>query len=779
MNAISKSPLTFLDNASPFDEAHERYADLGYHVLPIAEGGKYPAIVQHGEWEKFAGWPAYRETPADEQRRGAWSRMVDKGGYGAGIGILLNTPAGVDAAGQACVTVAIDFDPSPACQNEDEIQAAIMSVVSFAPVKRGQRGATALVRMPAHLAARGFDFAGPDGSKVQLLVNAQTVVPPSIHPETEQPYIWREPRILPHARDLPVLDPAALGAALAPLGYGTGGGGKHASVDAKAQREAEADIAVGEVRPDLIAGLDAATGRLGALWREGADAEFMQASLANGRARDVTGNGRRLELARQMSYADYTGAEFASAIENWPHAVGKGAVTPRDVARTWAVVRKATCDTADHFDAVDDAAEPGPAAPRARTIEERLAEYSTRFPKVIYGGEVRLAVRTRLANCSTQLDLVTPAKFPPFAPGDWVKRTEGNRVRKSHLVVDYMALETPILAGLRFVPGRAQDECGDWLNTWQGWGVTPAEAGSCELLKLHLLERVCGGTRLYFDYLWSWMAQMVQQPERKPGVAVVLQGAKGCGKSIVGDVLARLIGPGHRAVVKDREHVLGRFNGHLADAMLIQIEEAVWARDPKGEGILKSLITETDMTVERKGIEASRGQSFARILMTSNEDFVVPATVGERRFFVLRMTNPNIAGPIVQAMMAELNAEGYARLMFELRAVDLADFDPVRCPATAALAEQIAENLPPVEEWFAGERDDGGLWQAFAGADGKVHVPGKALRDRFDSWASKRRAGQISDQTWAKTLIELGLKKVKRNTGNVWLLPPREECDPA
>ena len=776
MNAISKpTDLT----KSPYERNHETYSGLGYSTIPIGHATKKPMAVERGGWTNLPGWRRYATTPAPTAQRAKWGTMRDADGRGPGIGLVLGTSAGKAPDGQECVTVALDFDPSGTCMNEKAVLDALIKLLPDAAGKKGRRGETLFCRIRTSELIAGCDYAALDGSKVQLLLNGQTVLPPSVHPETQAPYDWTTEHSIQPANELPLLDLAALDAALASVSYSRGTA-QHAGLGDADMATARADIANGAVRPNLIAKLKAAGDRLGDLWQNGAMAAYLQSPKSGGGQRDTSGSALRLELARYMRRAAYNGAEFADAIDQWDHAVGKHRVTERDVLRAWAASADKPPNGAALAVPVCDADEPT-AAP-ARTVETRLADYATRYPKVKVAGEIRLAVKQVLTDGSTQTDLVTPQRFPDFAPSDWVEVTDGNRVRSVHLVSLYRKQATPVLAGLRFLPGLPQTESGDWWNTWTGWGVAPAPAGTCELFNHHLRERVCGGSAEAFSYLWRWAAHIVQHPRQKPGVAVILQGAKGCGKSVVGDVLGRLVGARHRAVLKEREHLLGRFNGHLADALLIQVEEAFWARDPKGEGTLKSLITEGQMLVERKGIDAVTAQSFCRVLVTSNESFVVPATVGERRFLVLRMTNPNIAGPIVQAMMAELQVGGYARLMHELLETDLAGFDPTRCPATAALAEQIAQNLPPVEEWFGAETDAGELWQGYAtGDEGAewVKVPAQQLRERFDRWNAKQRAGRVSDAAWSRELKRLGFHKIRTKTCNLWALPPRAESDGA
>ena len=72
-----------------------------------------------------------------------------------------------------------------------EIAAAIRRVIPASPVaKRGQRGWTEIGRTSRPIASRRY--YGPDGEiLVELLGDGrQTVIPPSVHPDTERPYEW-------------------------------------------------------------------------------------------------------------------------------------------------------------------------------------------------------------------------------------------------------------------------------------------------------------------------------------------------------------------------------------------------------------------------------------------------------------------------------------------------------------------------------------------------------------------------------------------------------------
>ncbi|WP_420807618.1 primase-helicase family protein [Bradyrhizobium valentinum] len=54
---------------------------------------------------------------------------------------------------------------------------------------------------------------------------------------------------------------------------------------------------------------------------------------------------------------------------------------------------------------------------------------------------------------------------------------------------------------------------------------------------------------------------------------------------------------------------------------------------------LKHLITSEQVMIESKGINAFQVASVLRIIISSNEDWIVPATFDERRFCVLNVAD--------------------------------------------------------------------------------------------------------------------------------------------
>ena len=96
------------------------------------------------------------------------------------------------------------------------------------------------------------------------------------------------------------------------------------------------------------------------------------------------------------------------------------------------------------------------------------------------------------------------------------------------------------------------------------------------------------------------MADAIQNPTDRPGVALVLKGKQGTGKGIFARGFGYLFG-NHFLHLFHGSHLTGHFNSHLKDKLMIFADEAVWGGDKKAEGMLKGLITEPSIPIEMKG----------------------------------------------------------------------------------------------------------------------------------------------------------------------------------
>jgi hypothetical protein len=298
-----------------------------------------------------------------------------------------------------------------------------------------------------------------------------------------------------------------------------------------------------------------------------------------------------------------------------------------------------------------------------------------------------------------------------------------------------------------FKPGQEDSPPGEF-NLWRGWEIEPSPKGSCRRFLDHLLKIVCNGDEEHHEWLMDWLADAVQRPMgRKPGVAVGIQGYQGAGKSLVGFTIKRILGR-YVVVAEKGGHVIGRFNGHLAYCVLLQAEEAFWAGDKKGEATLKHLVTGDTLLIERKGIDSVEMPNYTRVLVTSNEDWVWPTAVGDRRFVLFKARDTYAEKGAASRkdreryfnlLFKELENGGYAKLLHVLLTRKINDKRLRKPPRTKALEEQAIHSMTPEDAWLREVLISGTLPYATIDDDGNTHILVGRLYESYLASLGKRR----------------------------------------
>lgn len=259
----------------------------------------------------------------------------------------------------------------------------------------------------------------------------------------------------------------------------------------------------------------------------------------------------------------------------------------------------------------------------------------------------------------------------------------------------------------------------DELNLWTGFAVTP-KPGSWRLMRRHLLGNVCSGNRQHYRYLIRWIARMVQCPWEPGYSAVVLRGEEGTGKSIVKRNLMRFFGR-HALSVSQPSHLVGNFNAHLRDVVFLAAEEAFFAGDKKHASVLKMIVTEDHLPIEAKGVNVEDHPNRIHLMMLSNEDWIVPTSVNDRRFFILDVSSKHREDhAYFKAIQEEMDNGGLEAMLHDLLAMDLSRFNVRAVPKTDALRNQQRETLQGVAGWWHDVLETGDLpelrWSEAEGA---------------------------------------------------------------
>jgi hypothetical protein len=313
-------------------------------------------------------------------------------------------------------------------------------------------------------------------------------------------------------------------------------------------------------------------------------------------------------------------------------------------------------------------------------------------------------------------------------------------------------------AGVVFQPGGPLEIKGDMLNLWRGFGVKPAP-GDWSLLRDHIFKEVCSGHQEHFDYLIRWMAYAVQHPDRPMGVAVAFLGAQGAGKGIVARTFGKFFGK-HFSHIANGDQLTGRFNASIGMSCAVFLDEALWAGDRKGEGVLKALITEPSLQLEAKFRDPIRVENRLRIIVASNNDWAIPAGIGDRRWFVLYVAD-TYSGTAHQnywdAVYDQIDCGGAAAMLHDLLSMDVSAFNVRAVPHTAAKALQQVHSLQGSMAWLHDVLEEGAIagerWQ-----DAGLTIETDRTYTSYEEFSKRQRA-------WKPEIKSVWSKKIRTALG--------------
>ncbi len=124
--------------------------------------------------------------------------------------------------------------------------------------------------------------------------------------------------------------------------------------------------------------------------------------------------------------------------------------------------------------------------------------------------------------------------------------------------------------GLIFDPEKNHK---NFYNLYQGLAVVPKK-GKWNKFRDHINNVLAASDEELGSYIIHWMADAIQNPTDRPGVALVLKGKQGTGKGIFARGFGYLFG-NHFLHLFHGSHLTGHFNSHLKDKLMIFADEAV------------------------------------------------------------------------------------------------------------------------------------------------------------------------------------------------------------
>ncbi len=305
--------------------------------------------------------------------------------------------------------------------------------------------------------------------------------------------------------------------------------------------------------------------------------------------------------------------------------------------------------------------------------------------------------------------------------------------------------------GITFDPTTTRHERG-FYNLWHGFAVIPKK-GSCDLFKRHIQEVICSGNKTYFNYLWKWCAYLCQHPDQIH-TAILLMGLQGTGKGIFAKTIGKIFGK-HFIHLDSVERLVGNFNFHMKNAVLVFADETIWGGHRKDVGKLKAMVTEELAMIESKGKDTITVRNFRHFIFSSNDEWPVHLDPDDRRMLVLKVSDKHKEDVVYFSQIStELKNGGYEAILHELLDEDLSGFNPRILPFNKEAFSIKMRSASSVEKYIyevlrEGCFDVGNTTPSLCWEE---DIPSSSVRDDYFAWCSLQRIPFESEESLGRAL---------------------------
>lgn len=326
-----------------------------------------------------------------------------------------------------------------------------------------------------------------------------------------------------------------------------------------------------------------------------------------------------------------------------------------------------------------------------------VAELQKQFALLKLGKEVRLVEKPSAGDYWSEMANVTGYRKPDgsILLNRHLETIPSAMPKNQAISAFYSSPSTEVFTSITFDP---RPTSATTINLWRGPTLSPT-AGAFPVLQQFLLEVIANGDVPMCEYLLSFLAHMLQKPEEKPGVMIVLLGGQGIGKGTLFKLIQGIWGK-TAFLTNQINHITGRFNDALERLFVVWLDEALFVGNRGATDVLKSLITESTVTVEEKNGPIRTTFSCHRFFAATNAEHFAHIDRDDRRmaYFPVAETykgNNTYWTKVNQALATELPG-----LMAFLLQRDLSGFVPHRRPASAALIDQKLRSLVGIPAWW-------------------------------------------------------------------------------
>lgn len=220
---------------------------------------------------------------------------------------------------------------------------------------------------------------------------------------------------------------------------------------------------------------------------------------------------------------------------------------------------------------------------------------------------------------------------------------------------------------------------------------------------LNHIKILCDHNELVYDYFIKWIAQMIQYPDVKT-ICPTLISNQGAGKGTLLKLFEKMLGGNkYFETTNPMRDVWGDFNGRMANAFLVNLNELSKKDTIDCDSKIKGLITDQRLTINSKGIEQYDIKSFHRFIITTNNLEPINTSYDDRRNLIVRSSDELIGNKeYFNKLHLILDDENVIKTCYEFfKSIPNMDkFNELSIPHTEHHDNLKSLSLSPIENWL-------------------------------------------------------------------------------
>ena len=271
------------------------------------------------------------------------------------------------------------------------------------------------------------------------------------------------------------------------------------------------------------------------------------------------------------------------------------------------------------------------------------------------------------------------------------------------------------------------------------------------------IKIICGNDQNIYDYFINWIACLIKHPSKKLTCPVFVS-EQGAGKGTMFNLFRRMLGENKvLETTNPARDVWGDFNGQMLDSYLVNLNELGKKQQQDNVGKIKGLITDKELTINQKGIDQMKTNSFHKFIITTNNEDPVYTNHGERRFFIIRSSDEKIKDvEYFQKLNKILCDDNVIKTCFEyFKNLDIPEGFFSMSPPNSEYHEKLKDlNRPPVWQF---------LEKIYFDNEKKIEITitNQELFDKFDTFLKDNKIKfEMTCRKFLHSLSNLGFKSI-------------------